>query len=217
MSEIEHIRPETPRAGTTADATLDRRVRRTRRGILDATVELMKTRGVDGLTMDAIAEAADVSRSTLYRHWPQLHDLLFDGLQHLGDQIGAVTTAPVEGDTFDQCVAAKALIVGQALRDDAWRSLVSTVGMAAAHNADAAAVYDRWLTFCRDGVTEFVRGCQAAGHADASLDPEWISDLVLGPIYMHAFVLNQPMSDEQINDHVARTQAMISTGPPEEP
>jgi AcrR family transcriptional regulator len=217
MSEIEQIRPKTPRAGPTSDTTVDRRVRRTRRQILDATVELMKSRGVDGLTMDAIAEAADVSRSTLYRHWPQLHDLLFDGLQHLGDQIGAVTTAPIEGDTFDQCVTAKALIVGQALRDDAWRSLVSTVGVAAEHNAAAAAVYDRWLTFCRDGVTEFVRGCQAAGHASADLDPEWISDLVLGPIYMHAVVLHQPMTDEQITAHVTRTQAMVSTGPPETP
>jgi AcrR family transcriptional regulator len=170
----------------------------------------MKTRGVDGLTMDAIAEAADVSRSTLYRHWPQLRDLLFDALQHLGDEIGAVIAAPVTAGTFDQCVVDKALLVGRALRDDAWRGLVSTVGVAAEHNADAAAVYERWLAFCRDGVTEFVRGCQAAGHADPALDPEWISDLVLGPIFMHAFVLHEPMTDAQINAHVGRTQAMVS-------
>lgn len=209
MSESEQIRPKTSEeAAPACDAPSDRRVRRTRRQILDATVELMKTRGVDGLTMDAVAEAADVSRSTLYRHWSQLHDLLADGLQHLGDQIVAGATVPIVGDTFEQCIVAKALVVGRGLRDDEWRGLIATLGVAAEHNADAATVYDRWVTVCRSGVTEYVRGCGAAD----GLDPEWVSDLVLGPIYLNAMVLHEPMTDEQITAHVARTLAMVSAG-----
>ncbi len=191
-----------------SEAPLDRRVRRTRRQILDATVALLTTRGVDGLTMDAVAEAADVSRSTLYRHWPQLHDLLVDGLQHLGDQIVADATEPVEEDTLEGCVLARARILGRLLRNDEWRSLVAALGVAAEHNADAARIYGRCVTACRDGVVEYVRACRVSD----GLDPEWISDLVLGPVFLRALTLHRPMTDEQITAHVTRTLAMVGSG-----
>lgn len=173
----------------------------------------MKTRGVGGLTMDAVAETADVSRSTLYRHWPQLPDLLADGLQHLGGQIVAGATVPIEGDTVEQCIVAKALAIGQGLRDDEWRTLIATLGAAAENNADAAAVYDRWLTVSRSGVSEYVRECQAAD----GLDPEWVSDLVLGPIYLNAVMLHAPMTEQQITTHVTRTLAMVAAGAAPQP
>lgn len=191
-----------------AEAPLDRRVRRTRRQILDATVALLRTRGVDGLTMDAVAEAADVSRSTLYRHWSQLHDLVVDGLQHLGDQIVTDATVPVDEDTLEACVLTRARILGRLLRDDRWRSLVAALGVAAEHNADAATVYERSVGVCRDSVVEYVRACRVSD----GLDPEWISDLVLGPVFMSALTLHRPMSDEQITDHVTRTLAMVGSG-----
>lgn len=207
MSENEQKRPKKAERASTWDAPLDRRVRRTRRQILDATVELMKTRGIDGLTMDAVADAADVSRSTLYRHWPHLHELLVDGLQHLGDQVVAGADVQIDGDTFEQCVMNKALAIGQRLRDNEWRTLITTLGVAAEHNTEAADVYDRWVTISRSGVAEYVRGCTAI-----DVDPDWVSDLVLGPIYLNAVMLHQAMTDEQITTHVARTLAIVSAG-----
>jgi len=41
-----------------------------REAILDATFDVLRDRGVDGLTIDAIAEAAAVGRQTIYRWWP---------------------------------------------------------------------------------------------------------------------------------------------------
>jgi AcrR family transcriptional regulator len=209
VSQNEQIRPITSPTAPTPRTSPDRRVRRTQRQILDATVELMKTRGVEGLTMDAVAEAADVSRSTLYRHWPHLRDLLADSVQHLGEQVVSGTDVTIEGDTFEQCVMTKALVVGRALRVEGWRALIATLEAAAGSNADAAAAYDRWVAMTRSGVTQYVRGCEVA----AGLDPAWVSDLVLGPIYLKA-MLHEPMTDEQITAHVTRTLTVVGEGRP---
>lgn len=209
MSEIKQLRPKTSTDVSIADST-DRRVRRTRRQILEATIELMKKRGLDGFTMDAIADAADVSRSTLYRHWPQLHDLLFDAIQHLGEQLDAASTAPDGGGTTEECVVSTALMLGRFLRDDTWRTLVTSLGVAAEHNADAAAIYDRSSQKCRGSVVDFVRRGQADGALPKAVDAEWATDLLIAPIYMNAIVLHRPMSDEQIVAHVNDTFTAIA-------
>jgi len=204
MSEIKQIRPITSNV-----ECVDRRVVRTRRQILDATIELMKKRGLDGFTMDAIAEAADVSRSTLYRHWPQLHDVLFDALQYLGAQLDEASTPPGGDGTAQECVVSSALAVGRFLRDDTCRTLVASLGVAAEHNADAATIYNRSARRCRDSVAEFIRRGQRGGGIPKALDSEWMTDLLVGPIFMNAIVLHRPMTDEEIATHVNRTFAAV--------
>jgi AcrR family transcriptional regulator len=205
MSENEQRRLKTSPAGTDAAAVVDRRVRRTRRQILDATGRLLATRGIDGVTMDAVADGADVSRSTLYRHWPHLPDLLSDALHHLGDQVVDESSDRIDADSFEQCIMEKAQMIGRRLRDDEWRTLIAMLAAAAETNPEAATAYDRWVAVARHGVSDYVRECRAAD----GLDPEWVSDLVLGPIYMNALVLHQPMGDEQIARHVTRTLALV--------
>jgi AcrR family transcriptional regulator len=46
--------------------------------VLDATFELMAERGVDGTSMDAIAEASGVSKATIYKHWADKDALLLE-------------------------------------------------------------------------------------------------------------------------------------------
>jgi len=205
MSEIKQIRPISSEPECT-----DRRVLRTRRQILDATIDLMKKRGLEGFTMDAIAEAADVSRSTLYRHWPQLHDVLFDAIQHLGEQLDEASAAPDGDGTTEECVVSSALVIGRFLRNDTWRTLVTSLGVAAEHNADAAAIYERSSQKCRASVVEFVRRGQRGGAVPKNLDAEWATDLLIAPIYMNAIVLHRPMSDEQIVKHVNETFGAIA-------
>ncbi len=49
----------------------------TREAIRAAAVELFCARGFDGTTMDAVAEAADVSVRTVFRYFPTKEDLVF--------------------------------------------------------------------------------------------------------------------------------------------
>jgi AcrR family transcriptional regulator len=59
----------------------DRRSRKrlaTRQGISNAATRLFFERGFDQVTVDEIAEAADVGRMTVFNHFPRKEDMFFD-------------------------------------------------------------------------------------------------------------------------------------------
>lgn len=78
------------------------RVQRTRNRVLAVARELLPQVGPAGLTYALLAERADVTRQTLYRHWPTRAALLFDLILEGPDlgsypepssDVGAVATA----------------------------------------------------------------------------------------------------------------------------
>lgn len=69
-------------------AATDRRTRKrlaTRQAISDAATHLFMARGFDRVTIDEIAEAADVGRMTVFNHFPRKEDMFFDREQEARD------------------------------------------------------------------------------------------------------------------------------------
>lgn len=63
------------------DTVLDRRTRKrnaTRQAISDVATRLFFKRGFDQVTIDEIAEAADVGRMTVFNYFPRKEDMFFD-------------------------------------------------------------------------------------------------------------------------------------------
>jgi AcrR family transcriptional regulator len=79
--------------GTTAAPTLDVRTR-----LLDATESIVTARGVSGLTLEAAAREAGVSKGGLLYHFASKEALLEGALKRLSAFIGA---------EFEQCIAAQ--------------------------------------------------------------------------------------------------------------
>src|SRR3954469_8655693 len=73
------------------------------RKVLDAALDLVAARGVDGASMDAIAESSGVSKATLYKHWSDKEALLLE----LMAEIHGLHARPVfdSGDTRADIVA----------------------------------------------------------------------------------------------------------------
>jgi AcrR family transcriptional regulator len=70
------------------DPNLDRRTRKrlaTRQAISDAATRLFMARGFDRVTIDEIADAADVGRMTVFNHFPRKEDMFFDREQEAHD------------------------------------------------------------------------------------------------------------------------------------
>jgi AcrR family transcriptional regulator len=61
---------------------LDRGAEPTRAAVLDAARELLITSGLVALTIDAVAQRADVEPTAIYRWWPSEEALALDVLRH---------------------------------------------------------------------------------------------------------------------------------------
>ncbi|AKJ11043.1 TetR family transcriptional regulator [Streptomyces incarnatus] len=81
----------------------DRRVRRTRAALRAALVELVLEKGFHAITVEEIAERADVGRATFYAHYRDKEDLLVGIVQDLAEDrerlLPAVTQAREKGFT----------------------------------------------------------------------------------------------------------------------
>ncbi|WP_344947699.1 TetR/AcrR family transcriptional regulator [Sphaerisporangium flaviroseum] len=71
----------------------DRRVRRTRRAVHQALVELILEKGYDAVTVTDLINRADVGRSTFYAHFTDKQDVLFGNLDELSDLLHLVPAA----------------------------------------------------------------------------------------------------------------------------
>ena len=62
------------------DTSLDPRIERSRRVILEAALDELGAVGYGALTIEGVAARAGVGKSTIYRHWPGKLPLVEDAL-----------------------------------------------------------------------------------------------------------------------------------------
>jgi AcrR family transcriptional regulator len=79
-----------------ADGREDRRVRRTRRLLREALLELVAEKGYDRVTVQDVIDRADLSRATFYAHFRDKDDLLVSGLDELEERLRNAMAAFVD-------------------------------------------------------------------------------------------------------------------------
>lgn len=73
------------------------------RKVLDAAIALVAERGIEGTSMDAIAERSGVSKATIYKHWADKEGLLLEVMS----DISGLRSRPKfdSGDTREDMIA----------------------------------------------------------------------------------------------------------------
>lgn len=74
----------------------DRRVRRTRKALHDALLDLMVEKRYDAITVQDIIDRADIGRSTFYSHFTDKRDLLDSGFEDLSQLLAQPPRSPTE-------------------------------------------------------------------------------------------------------------------------
>ncbi len=90
------------RVETIDDGRRDRKKRQTRDGLIEAAATLFATTGFDETTTNDIAEAADVSQRTLFRHFATKEALLYGDMDDLVLELRAAFAArPADESIID--------------------------------------------------------------------------------------------------------------------
>ncbi|MGW6407147.1 TetR family transcriptional regulator [Streptomyces vinaceus] len=76
----------------------ERKKEQTRRRIADVALRLFTERGFDAVTVNEIAEAADVAKATLFAYFPNKESMVLTGVA--GDDLAAVVTERASGVSF---------------------------------------------------------------------------------------------------------------------
>lgn len=74
VAQVNTVECEGPPPG--APGRVERRRQRTRQRILEVAEALVRSRGVEAVTIDEIAESADIARRSFYSYFESKHDLL---------------------------------------------------------------------------------------------------------------------------------------------
>ncbi|MEU8201492.1 TetR/AcrR family transcriptional regulator [Streptosporangium sp. NPDC049046] len=172
--------------------------------IFQATLELLATKGYEGLTVEGVAERSGVNKTTIYRWWTSKAALLAAAL------VEADLLAMEPPDTGDLRGDLEALVGGVAAlltRPPAADVAVAALG-AAVHHPELAEATRRFFAdrFAREKAV-FDRA-RRRGELPAGADPLLIVDLLAGAVWLRAVFRGLPLDD----DFAARAVSTVLDG-----
>jgi AcrR family transcriptional regulator len=172
-----------------------------RKAILAAAAELLLDRGLPGVSMDAVAERAGVSKATIYRWWPTKETLALDMLYNEWTKVTPQTYASgsLRVDLLALLGAWSRLASGRP-----YGRVVAALLMEGQTDPAFSAEYLRRIVEPRRDQARAIFG-QAIerGEIPAETKVEVAIDLVYGPLYHRLLHRHAPLDDQFVDDVVA--------------
>lgn len=162
--------------------TADARVQRSRRRIIQATVDLIVERGASAVTVDAISERSGVAKSTLYRHWSSIDALVLDVYR------GAIpkTVDPDPDMAFEDALRQQVASVAEVLTDPEWVRLLPDLVSMRTQFPEIGDLADRDEERKRAALASVLATGAAQGLVPDGLDVATVAPVLLGPMVMCA-------------------------------
>lgn len=198
------ITTETPRRGRP-------RSERAREAILSAAAELLLARGLEAVSMDAVAERAGVSKATIYRWWPTKETLALDALYREWDAARPRTreTGSLRGDLLS-LLRPWVRLVG---KRPYGRVIAALITEAQSDPTFAEQYRERFIEPRRDQARPILRRAIERGELPATTDVELALDLLYGPLYHRLLHGHAPLTDRFVRDLVDTALAGLVSAP----
>lgn len=148
--------------------------------ILKATIELLTEEGFEAMSIEAIAARAGVGKTTIYRRWASKSDLVIDALDTLRAEVPLVDTGNLRSDLI-------------AVLQSGWKQSPSyletltlkMVGELKTNPEIFQAFFTRLVVPRSQLFSGMIERAKARGEIRSDVAPEFVVDLVAGPILFH--------------------------------
>lgn len=182
---------------------------RARARVLHAALEVLAESGLPGFTMEAVANRASASKTTLYRRWPSRMALLVDAMDHAFPPLETGTTGDLRSDLLALMAATEALLGSQP-----FPRLLAAVIDAAERDASLAGLHVELTERRREPVRAILGQAVERGHISPDVDLELVVDLLVGPAFYRRFVAHRPFPERYAAELVDLVLA-AATGEPQ--
>lgn len=168
---------------------LRRRGEPMRRAVLAATVDLLTAEGLAGTTVAAVARAAGVHETSVYRRWKTRENLLLDAL---GSHADDALPAPDTGDVRRDLVQLMSAVAGY-LSSPQGAALLQ-LGASPDAGAVEAERLPYWDARLRHGEVLVRRGVER-GELDPETDPRLVAEMLAGPLFARVLLTGAPLEE----------------------
>ncbi|MFC3505323.1 TetR/AcrR family transcriptional regulator [Micromonospora krabiensis] len=167
--------------------------------ILGATIDLLRETGYGGLSIEAVATRARVTRPTIYRRWPDKAQLVVEALSR------AVPPAPAPdtGDTRTDLHHLANGLVDRLVRTGLAPVVLGVLADSNGRDDLAAPLRDLYLHPRLDTITDVVNRGIARGDLPRDTSPDTARDLLAGPL-VYRWLVSGTLTHTDI-DHLVDT------------
>jgi AcrR family transcriptional regulator len=170
----------------TTEPACDPRVERTRQAVIDAGMNLLLDQGPDGINHAAIALAAGVSRTTLYKYWPTRAKLLLEILAAFDAHPQLSSTGELRADLL--------MLVGEhqtSMSDPTRRRVFSSMIAQAQWDDDVNEAQSGLRAIPVGGLGVLLKAAVERGEIIEGVVPIDVAGRLIGPLMFAALVANQ--------------------------
>lgn len=158
--------------------------------MLDATLAELADHGFAGLTVEAVAQRADVHKTTVYRRWGGPEGLVADALDRAADQPWPI---PDTGSLAEDLRALTELLRTGFTAPESAPVATAFVAAGMQHPDAAAALRAFYTARHREAATIIDRAIDR-GELEPGLDAVEIIRLALAPLFHRLFVTHEPVT-----------------------
>jgi AcrR family transcriptional regulator len=186
---------------------LDPRVQRTRQCVIAATRQALVEERYASITIEGIARRSGVARTTIYRHWGSVADLVIDAVALIDEGWTALDTGSVRDD-----LVAHANRLNDRLSKSDWGRALPTLIDGSSRDPELLRLHTRWTDRRREQAVALVDRGVRRGELRSGTDAALVVDRIAGPIFYHHLILHRPIGRTYIAELVDDVLALFVAG-----
>lgn len=167
-----------------------------RHDVLEAAGELLLAEGMNGFTIEKVAQRSGASKMTIYKWWPSKGALALDGYFTKAEaRLAFPDTGDIEADLRAQLHAFLDLLTGT----PAGTVVAELIGLAQIDEDLKAALLQRYSSPRRALAVAAMECAKQRGQLRPNLDPETVVDQLWGACYHRLLLPDQPLTEEFVD------------------